>query len=228
MFRRPRCGRGCNKKRLGLKFAASIRDLTFRELDLPWAHYSMSLQRRKHKFPLAGRAFASVCSRGAAGNSSRTVHAVATAARHAGRPRGCGRCERPSGAIARARRGERPAANRLAGGGSASENVSGSSRGNRLKMVARTRLKIRAWVISKRLPSRLAKKFLAADLAATWSLDSRRELPAGVSVLPCAARLSVAQRSASGAGEAFASDALYARPISAFRLRAGLELCARY
>ena len=148
------------KKRLGLKLAPSIRDLTFRELHLPWALYSMSLFRRKHKFPLVGLAFVRACSRDVVNRLSRIVHAAATAAKLVARQRGRGHCERPDDVIAKARRGGRPAASRLVGDG----NVSGSSG---LKMAPTVLGQTRAWVISKSLLSVLAKKIFVAGQAAT-------------------------------------------------------------
>ena len=212
------------KKRLGLKIAPSIRDLTFRELHLPWALYSMSLFGAMYKARLVGRVFASVCSRGAAESFFRTAHVAATAAKPVARQRGDGRNERPDDVIARARKGGRPAVSRLAGDG----NVSESSRRRSAKVVPRSLRQTRAWVINKGLLSLLAKKFFVAAQVVTRSSRFRRGLRASVSVLPHAARLSVARCSVNFAGDVFVAAARCDRPMSVFRGRAGLKLCARY
>jgi hypothetical protein len=212
------------KKRLGLKFAASLRDLTFRELHLPWALYSMSLFGAMHKARLVGRVFASVCSRGAAESFFQIAHVAATAAKPVARQRGDGRCERPDDVIARARKGGRPAVSRLAGGA----NVSGSSGPKSPEVVPGSLRQTRAWVINKGLFRPLVKKIFVAAQVVTRSSRSRHGLQASVSVLPHAARLSVARCSVNFAGDVFVAVARCDRPMSVFRVRAGLKLCARY
>lgn len=145
------CHAGWEKSCLGLKLAASIRDLTFREQNLPWAHFSMILEGREYKLPSVIRAGASACWKVAGAISFPTVRAVAIAASRVGRRRGSGLAERHKIDIGVAKRDAWLGESNVVAG----ENV--AERSHRRFAILTNRSAAR--VISKSAPSPPAKKF---------------------------------------------------------------------